>query len=218
MPQRSRPSTGGCPSLDRKLKPGDIVILTADHGCDPTWRGTDHTRERVPVLAFGPGIRIPLDRRPAGLCRYRRNRRQTSRPRTGPAWEKFSVTAHLKKAELHCHIEGAAPPALASIQARKYNVDISGIIEDGAYVWADFSQFLEMLRQPSPNSSAPRRTMRCWPRPTCTELAEAGTIYSEIIVSPDHGNTIGIGARRLYPRSGRGHRGGQGKDRHRGRG
>ena len=45
------------PDLDRKLKPGDIVILTADHGCDPTWRGTDHTRERVPILVFGPGIR-----------------------------------------------------------------------------------------------------------------------------------------------------------------
>ncbi|CAN7251332.1 phosphopentomutase [Pararhizobium sp. LjRoot238] len=45
------------PDLDRKLKPGDIVILTADHGCDPTWRGTDHTRERVPILAFGPGVR-----------------------------------------------------------------------------------------------------------------------------------------------------------------
>jgi phosphopentomutase len=34
-----------------------MVILTADHGCDPTWRGTDHTRERVPVLVFGPGVR-----------------------------------------------------------------------------------------------------------------------------------------------------------------
>ena len=45
------------PDLDRQLKSGDIVILTADHGCDPTWRGTDHTRERVPILAFGPGIR-----------------------------------------------------------------------------------------------------------------------------------------------------------------
>ncbi|MBW9063305.1 phosphopentomutase [Rhizobium herbae] len=45
------------PDLDRTLKPGDIVILTADHGCDPTWRGTDHTRERVPVLVFGPGVR-----------------------------------------------------------------------------------------------------------------------------------------------------------------
>jgi phosphopentomutase len=45
------------PDIDRKLKPGDIVILTADHGCDPTWRGTDHTRERVPILVFGPEVR-----------------------------------------------------------------------------------------------------------------------------------------------------------------
>lgn len=45
------------PDFHRRLKPGDLVILTADHGCDPTWRGTDHTRERVPIMAFGPGIR-----------------------------------------------------------------------------------------------------------------------------------------------------------------
>lgn len=45
------------PEIHRRLKTGDIAVLTADHGCDPTWRGTDHTRERVPVLIFGPGIR-----------------------------------------------------------------------------------------------------------------------------------------------------------------
>jgi phosphopentomutase len=45
------------PEVHRKLKPGDIVLLTADHGCDPTWRGTEHTRERVPIMLFGPGIR-----------------------------------------------------------------------------------------------------------------------------------------------------------------
>jgi phosphopentomutase len=45
------------PEVHRKLKPGDIVLLTADHGCDPTWRGTEHTRERVPIILFGPGIR-----------------------------------------------------------------------------------------------------------------------------------------------------------------
>ena len=45
------------PEIHRKMHPNDIVILTADHGCDPTWRGTDHTRERVPIMAFGPGIR-----------------------------------------------------------------------------------------------------------------------------------------------------------------
>lgn len=45
------------PEIHRRLRDGDIVALTADHGCDPTWRGTDHTRERVPVMIFGPGIR-----------------------------------------------------------------------------------------------------------------------------------------------------------------
>lgn len=45
------------PEVNRRLKPGDLVMLTADHGCDPTWRGTDHTRERVPIMSFGPGLR-----------------------------------------------------------------------------------------------------------------------------------------------------------------
>jgi phosphopentomutase len=44
------------PELEARLRPGDLVVATADHGCDPTWRGTDHTREHVPVLAFGPGV------------------------------------------------------------------------------------------------------------------------------------------------------------------
>ena len=37
------------------LRPGDMMVLTADHGNDPTWPGTDHTRERVPVLIAGQG-------------------------------------------------------------------------------------------------------------------------------------------------------------------
>ena len=36
--------------------PDDLLIVTADHGTDPTFRGTDHTRERVPLLASGPGL------------------------------------------------------------------------------------------------------------------------------------------------------------------
>lgn len=44
------------PELNAVLQPGDLVVLTADHGCDPTWTGSDHTREHIPVLAFGPGI------------------------------------------------------------------------------------------------------------------------------------------------------------------
>lgn len=38
-----------------KLRRGDLLVLTADHGNDPTWPGTDHTRERVPVLVAGLG-------------------------------------------------------------------------------------------------------------------------------------------------------------------
>lgn len=44
------------PEMMAKLKPGDLMMITADHGCDPTWRGTDHTRERVPILGTGPGL------------------------------------------------------------------------------------------------------------------------------------------------------------------
>ncbi|MGQ9919374.1 MAG: phosphopentomutase [Bryobacteraceae bacterium] len=43
------------PSLEARLHDGDLVILTADHGCDPTTPSTDHNREYVPLLAFGPG-------------------------------------------------------------------------------------------------------------------------------------------------------------------
>jgi phosphopentomutase len=38
------------PELLKQLRTDDLLIVTADHGCDPTWKGTDHTREQVPVL------------------------------------------------------------------------------------------------------------------------------------------------------------------------
>lgn len=44
------------PELLAHVTGEDMIILTADHGCDPTWRGTDHTREHVPVLIYGPTI------------------------------------------------------------------------------------------------------------------------------------------------------------------
>jgi phosphopentomutase len=52
------------PQFERLLRPGDFAIITGDHGCDPTWRGSDHTRECVPVLAFGAAGRVsPVGRR-----------------------------------------------------------------------------------------------------------------------------------------------------------
>lgn len=45
----------GLARLLPKLRAGDLLLITADHGNDPTWTGTDHTRERVPVLVHGAG-------------------------------------------------------------------------------------------------------------------------------------------------------------------
>jgi adenosine deaminase len=52
------------------------------------------------------------------------------------------LTASIKKAELHCHIEGAASPELVKAQARKYGADVSAFIADTHYVWSDFTEFL----------------------------------------------------------------------------
>ncbi len=44
------------PEITGRLQSGDLLVISADHGNDPTWTGTDHTRERVPVLLAGPDI------------------------------------------------------------------------------------------------------------------------------------------------------------------
>ncbi len=43
--------------LEKVIRPDDLVILTADHGNDPTYTGTDHTREKVPFLAWSPSMK-----------------------------------------------------------------------------------------------------------------------------------------------------------------
>ncbi|MGX4641625.1 phosphopentomutase [Massilia sp. SYSU DXS3249] len=44
------------PEFMAKLKDGDLVVITADHGCDPTAPGSDHTREHIPMIFFGPNV------------------------------------------------------------------------------------------------------------------------------------------------------------------
>ena len=44
------------PELEAMMQTGDVALITADHGCDPTQPGSDHTREHVPVLFFGPQV------------------------------------------------------------------------------------------------------------------------------------------------------------------
>ena len=49
------------PSLRAALRPDDLAILTADHGCDPTTPSTDHSREYTPLLVFGPNVKAGVD-------------------------------------------------------------------------------------------------------------------------------------------------------------
>jgi phosphopentomutase len=49
------------PQFRAALGPGDLAIFTADHGCDPTVPGTDHTREYVPLVVLGPRVKPGVD-------------------------------------------------------------------------------------------------------------------------------------------------------------
>lgn len=49
------------PEIINNLKEKEILIITADHGCDPTFKGTDHTREYVPILIYGPSLKKDVD-------------------------------------------------------------------------------------------------------------------------------------------------------------
>ena len=51
-----------------KMRPDDVLIITADHGCDPCHSGTDHTREYIPVLIYGSGIKPTNLGTRAGFC------------------------------------------------------------------------------------------------------------------------------------------------------
>ncbi|WP_011582968.1 MULTISPECIES: adenosine deaminase [Chelativorans] len=97
----------------------------------------------------------------------------------------------LLKAELHCHIEGAASPALVKAQARKYGADISSFIRGGAYYWQDFTTFLLAYDQ----AASLFRTQEDYALLAETylkELAAGGAIYSEFFTSPDHAERAGL--------------------------
>ena len=49
------------PEIRKRLRLTDMVIITADHGVDPTTKGTDHTREFVPLIVFGEHVKHPVD-------------------------------------------------------------------------------------------------------------------------------------------------------------
>ncbi|MEJ8476215.1 adenosine deaminase [Roseibium algae] len=107
------------------------------------------------------------------------------------------MTTHtaVPKAELHCHIEGAAPPSLVMRLAEKHNVDVSSIIDaKGKYVWSDFTSFLQaydlassVFKTPGDYALLSETYFRM--------LAAEGAIYGEIFVSPDHAQAAGLSYR-----------------------
>jgi adenosine deaminase len=95
------------------------------------------------------------------------------------------------KAELHCHIEGAADPGLVIRQARKYNADVTPFIRDGSFVWHDFTSFLaaydfaaDLFRTEEDYALLAEHYL--------TSLARDGAIYSEVFTSPDHAGKAGL--------------------------
>lgn len=103
------------------------------------------------------------------------------------------MTHHLLKAEIHCHLEGAAPPKLVKAQAQKYGVDTSRFLDGDRYIWNDFAKFIQcydLVAQMFKSEEDYAALTFAY----LSELAEVNTIYSELIISPDHGDRIGLGA------------------------
>ena len=96
------------------------------------------------------------------------------------------------KAEIHCHIEGAADPELVQRLAQKYDVDLEGIIQDGRYVWSDFTTFLNAYDRASALFRTPD-DYRLLAYDYFMRLADQDAIYGEVFGSSDHAAQMGIG-------------------------
>ena len=98
---------------------------------------------------------------------------------------------NIPKAELHCHIEGAAQPDLVFQQAQKYDVDVSNFVDSTkGYLWDDFSSFLKsydfiasLFRTPEDYILLSKNHFE--------NIAGQNSIYGEIFASPDHAARIG---------------------------
>lgn len=95
------------------------------------------------------------------------------------------------KAELHCHIEGAAAPELVEAQARKYGKDVSHFIKDGSFVWHDFTSFLKAYDEAADLFRSEEDYARLAEH-YLTSIARDGAIYSEVFTSPDHAEAAGL--------------------------
>ncbi len=95
------------------------------------------------------------------------------------------------KAELHCHIEGAASVTLVERKAAKYGADVSGFIRGGKFVWHDFTSFLHAYDQ----ASMLFRTQEDYAdlaEDYLLALSRQDCIHSEVFISTDHALSAGL--------------------------
>jgi adenosine deaminase len=96
------------------------------------------------------------------------------------------------KAELHCHIEGAAPPALVRQLAARHGIDLSDVFDEaGGYRWHDFASFLDAYGRVS-SVFRTREDFRALGFAHFTALAAEGAIYGEIFAAPDIAADVGV--------------------------
>ena len=99
--------------------------------------------------------------------------------------------SRLPKAEIHCHIEGAAAPALVLGQAEKYHADMAVFIRDNAYVWQDFTSFLAAYDAAAALFRTPE-DYALLAEDYLVSIAAEGAIYAEFFTSPDHARHAGL--------------------------
>jgi adenosine deaminase len=98
------------------------------------------------------------------------------------------------KAELHCHIEGAASTELVAAQARKYNVEIDGFIQGDAFVWHDFTSFLGAYDQAA-SLFRSEEDYALLSQTYFESIAADGAVYGEIFISTNHAESTGLDPR-----------------------
>src|SRR5690242_11335805 len=116
----------------------------------------------------------------AALSKHGRERfRMIFRPESARDQHAERNDRMILKAELHCHIEGAAAPELVVAQARRYGPDPSPYIQDGSFVWHDFTSFLAAYDLASDLFRTEEDYARLCVH-SLTRLARDGAMYSEV--------------------------------------
>lgn len=103
----------------------------------------------------------------------------------------MSTPARLPKAELHCHVEGTASPALARALAERGGVALPPVAKDGSWAWNGFSGFLDAYDRVAALFTT-EDDYRRLASEYLSAIAADGAIHAEFFVSPDHAMRAGL--------------------------